>query len=121
MMTKTVILFMIMFSLLSTTAITQYDGNYLIPGSNTRRLTEAELWDYQYDAYDALGYILNEIFARHGYHFDCSSKYDQYFRSTSWYHESTRYATNEESYKNGMTNIEWANESLVKKVRADMK
>lgn len=118
MLKKTVILLILVFSLLSSAAIAQYDGNYLIPDSNTRRLTEAELWDYQYDA---LGYILNEIFARHSYHFERGGKYDQYFRSTSWYRESTRYATNEEIYKNEMTNIEWANESLVKKVRADMK
>lgn len=118
MLKKTVVLLILVFSLLSSTAIAQYNGNYLIPDSNTRRLTEAELWDYQYDA---LGYVLNEIFARHGYHFERGGKYDQYFRSTSWYRESTRYATNEEIYKNEMTNIEWANERLVKKVRADMK
>lgn len=95
------------------------DGQaYLIPDSDTRRLTEAELWDYQYDT---LGYVLNEIFARHGYHFKQDGRYGEYFRSTGWYRENTQYATNEEIYKHELTNIEWANEGLVKKVRADMK
>ena len=38
---------------------------YLIADSDTRELTRDELWEWQYEA---LGYILNEIFARHGYH-----------------------------------------------------
>lgn len=118
MLKKVSLLLVLMLCLLSPLAIAEYDGNYLIPDSNTRRLTEAELWDYQYDA---LGYVLNEIFARHGYHFDKGAKYDQYFRDTSWYRENTRYATNQEIYQNEMTNIEWANEGLIKKVRADMK
>ena len=36
---------------------------YLIEDSNTRLLTRDELWEWQYDA---LGYVFNEIFARHG-------------------------------------------------------
>ena len=39
---------------------------YLIPDSDTRKLTESELWAWDYES---LGYILNEIFARHGYNF----------------------------------------------------
>ena len=39
---------------------------WLIEDSNTRKLTKAELWQWNYEA---LGYILNEIFARHGYVF----------------------------------------------------
>ena len=35
---------------------------YIIPDSDSRLLTEDELWDWQYEA---LGYIYNEIFARH--------------------------------------------------------
>lgn len=95
----------------------QYDGSYIIPDSSTRRLTEAELWNYQYDT---LGYVLNEIFARHGYHFEPGSQYDRYFRATGWYRENTFYASNEAIYQQEMTGIEWYNDSLIKKVRADM-
>lgn len=36
---------------------------FIIPDSDTRLLTEEELWGWQYEA---VGYIYNEIFARHG-------------------------------------------------------
>ena len=42
------------------------DRLYLIPDSDTRRLTEDELW--QWDR-ESLSFIFNEIFARHGYVF----------------------------------------------------
>lgn len=114
----TAILVAVLCILASTVAFAQYDGQYIIPNSDTRRLTEAELWEYEYDT---LGYVLNEIFARHGYHFQRGGKYDQYFRSTDWYQENTRYATNQEIYAHEISSIEWANESLVKKVREDMR
>ena len=40
---------------------------YLIPDSDARQLTEAELWEWDYES---LGYILNEIFARHGCYYE---------------------------------------------------
>ena len=36
---------------------------YIVDDSDSRYLTRDELWEWQYDA---LGYIYNEIFARHG-------------------------------------------------------
>lgn len=91
---------------------------YLIPDSNTRRLTEEELWLWQYDA---LGYVLNEIFARHGYHFEQGGQYQRYFQSQDWYHESTRWRTNQEIYQHEMNSVEWYNERLVKDVRQQMR
>ena len=103
-------------SLLSQSALA--DNRYLIPDSNTRRLTEAELWQWQYDA---LGFVLNEIFARYGFHFAGGGKYTAYFTSQDWYSESTVYATNEEIYQHEVNNIEWYNESLIKSVRQAMR
>lgn len=63
-------------------ACTLADRAYLIPDSNTRYLTETELWEWDYES---LGYILNEIFARNGYNFIPGEKYDYYFRCMPWY------------------------------------
>lgn len=90
---------------------------YIIPDSNTRRLTREELWTWQYDA---LGYAFNEIFARHGYHFNPGGRYDNYFRSQTWYYENPMY-DNQGIHKNLMTNIEWYNERLIKEVREEMR
>ena len=43
-----------------------YTAQYIIPDSNTRALTEGELWAY---TREALRYIRNELLARHGYIF----------------------------------------------------
>ena len=43
---------------------------YIIPDSDTRLLSEHELWDWDYES---LGYILNEIFARHGFNFEAAN------------------------------------------------
>lgn len=94
------------------------DDFYLIEDSDTRRLTEEELWAFDYDA---LGYVLNEIFARYGYHFQPDGKYARYFGSQDWYQENTRYASNDEITGRYLTNVEWYNERLVKDVREDMK
>lgn len=91
---------------------------YIIADSDTRRLTREELWTWRYDA---LGYILNEIFARHGYHFIPGEKYDNYFRAQLWYRENERYATNQEIYTHLVTDREWYNERLVKQVREEMR
>ena len=85
---------------------------YIIPDSDVRLLTEDELWDWQYDA---LGYIYNEIFARHGRPFESGGRYDLYFRSQAWYRADS-------GYRYGLLNsVEQANEKLVKQVREDMR
>lgn len=91
---------------------------YLIEDSDTRELTREELWTWQYDA---LGYVFNEIFARHGYHFEPGGKYESYFMAQEWYHENEVYATNQEIYDHLMNDVEWKNERLCKEVRAEMR
>lgn len=91
---------------------------YLVEDSNTRRMTREELWGWQYDA---LGYVFNEIFARHGYHFNAGGKYESYFMAQDWYEENETYATNQEIYHHLMNSVEWYNERLCKEVRAEMR
>ncbi|MGN0971178.1 MAG: YARHG domain-containing protein [Aristaeellaceae bacterium] len=90
---------------------------YLIPDSNTRYLTEEELWAWDYES---LGYILNEIFARHGYNFIPGQKYDNYFRCMPWYTPNAD-PDNQRACYSQLTSLEWANEHLVKEVRARMR
>jgi hypothetical protein len=85
---------------------------YLIPDSNKRLLTEEELWGWQYQA---LGFILNEIFARYGFPFDPDGNYYDYFNAQSWYEEDPDF-----SYS-VVNSIEWQNEHLVKVVRQQMR
>lgn len=93
------------------------ERSYLIPDSNTRQLTEGELWEWDYES---LGYILNEIFARHGYNFIPGEKYDYYFRCMPWYTPNAD-SDNQRACYSQLTSVEWYNEHLVKKVRADMR
>ncbi len=85
---------------------------YLIPDSDSRYLTEEELWEWQYTA---LGFILNEIFARHGFPFDPDGNYYDYFNAQSWYEEDYDF-----SYSS-INSVEWHNEHLVKVVRQQMR
>lgn len=85
---------------------------YLIPDSNRRYLTEDELWEWQYTA---LGFILNEIFARHGFPFDPEGNYYDYFNAQSWYREDPGFTYSR------LNSIEWHNERLVKQVRRQMR
>lgn len=90
---------------------------YLIPDSDTRAITEAELWEWDYES---LGYVLNEIFARHGYNFIPGEKYDYYFRCMPWYIPNEN-PDNQAACYSQLSSVEWANEHLVKQVRADMR
>lgn len=62
--------------LLSLSLPAMADRLYLIPDSDSRRLTEAELWEWDRES---LSFIFNEIFARHGYVFSPGGKYDLWF------------------------------------------
>lgn len=93
------------------------ERSYLIPDSNTRLLTEDELWEWDYES---LGYILNEIFARHGYNFIPGEKYDYYFRCMPWYTPNAD-SDNQRACYSQLTTVEWKNEELVKQVRAQMR
>ena len=93
------------------------ERSYLIPDSNTRQLTETELWEWDYES---LGYILNEIFARHGYNFIPGEKYDYYFSCMPWYTPNED-SNNQRACYSQLTSTEWYNEGLVKDVRAAMR
>ena len=96
------------------------DSNlYIIPDSDTRELTEAELWEYQYDT---LKFAFNEIFARHGYKFETDSPCYMWFTQMTWYHpnENESSTDHHDTYKQ-MTKLENANVDLIKKVRKDMR
>ena len=89
---------------------------YLIPDSNKRELTEAELWEWQYDA---LSFVLNEIFARHGFTFDPDGRHHRWFNSQSWYRMNPT-LTRAQCYDR-LSPLEWRNEVLVKQVRQQMR
>ena len=111
-MKKRLLAFVIVLVLLISQGAALASNFYLIPDSGSRRLTKAELWEWQYDA---LGYVLNEIFARYGMPFKQSGRYYAYFNSQSWYSENP-------SFSNNLLNsTEWHNERLVKDVRQEMR
>ena len=85
---------------------------YIIPDSDRRYLAEEELWEWQYTA---LGFILNEIFARHGFPFDPEGNYYDYFNAQSWYREDPDFTYSR------VNSVEWHNERLVKQVRQQMR
>jgi len=90
---------------------------YLIPDSDKRELTSEELWGWDYES---LGYILNEIFARHGYVFQAGGKYDYYFKCMPWYTPNQN-PNNDQACYPKLNNTEWANVNLVKAVREEMR
>ena len=89
-------------------------NQYIFPDSNRRRLTEEEVWAWQYDA---LGYAFNELFARYGRPFIAGQKYDLYFNAQTWYKSDPYYPGDGKV----LNNTEWHNYSLIKSVRAQMK
>ena len=88
---------------------TRYSAYWIIEDSDTRLLTEEELWQY---TRETLRYIRNEILARHGYAFG-TSKFAEYFGSKAWYVPG--------GYENAvLTATEWDNIALIKKVERAM-
>lgn len=92
------------------------DNRYLIPDSHKRPLTKEELWEW---SYDALGYALNEIFARHGFPFDPEGSYDWWFSQQAWYKKVDK-VDKQKSYDR-LSRLEWDNENLIKEVRQEMR
>lgn len=90
---------------------------YIIPDSDTRELTLDELWSWDYES---LGFIMNEIFARHGYNFIVGQKYYNYFMDRPWYTPNANSNNTVACYPK-LNTVEWNNEQLVKLVRADMR
>lgn len=87
-----------------------YTRDYIIPDSDTRRLTEEELWSY---TRETLRYIRNELLARNGYAFTMEKFYD-YFNAKPWYKAGGYNTTNR------LTDVEWDNVATVKKVEYQM-
>ncbi len=79
-------------------------SDYIMPDSNTRRLTREELIGY---SSDTLALMRNEIYARHGYVFQ-KEKYRSYFGSKSWY------SPNPSFNGNGLSATEKYNVDLIK-------
>lgn len=90
---------------------------YLIRDSDVRELTWEELWEWDLES---LGYILNEIFARHGYNFIPGQKYDYYFRTLPWY-EPNKNPDNTVACYPKLSTVEWYNQRLVKDVMDEMR
>lgn len=93
----------------------------VIYDSDTRLLFEEELRGYHYDT---LGYILNEILARHGYHFDPDGRYYEHFQRIDYrephdtgfpYKEAPASVSNEEIIAN-LSNTELKNIALIKQI-----
>lgn len=88
------------------------EGDWFIQDSADRPLTEQELcrWDYE-----SLGYILNEMYARRGYHFTPGSDYAAYFAGQPWY--TPHPDGNADGCFAAMTDLEWQNIDLIEQVR----
>ena len=95
------------------------DSLWIIPDSNTRKLTREELWEYKYDT---LKYAFNEIYARHGYKFETGSPCYMWFTQMPWYtpNENETSKNHHESYSQ-CNSIENYNVDLIKDVRREMK
>ncbi|MBN1778503.1 MAG: YARHG domain-containing protein [Clostridiales bacterium] len=111
-MKKRLLILVVLFVLLTVQGVSCASNFYIIPDSGSRRLTRAELWEWQYDA---LGYILNEIFARYGFPFNPTGHYYSYFNSQSWYTENPAFTYD------WCNSTEWYNERLVKEIRQEMR
>ena len=90
-------------------------GGQLVPDSGIRRMTEAECWNW---TYDALGFICHEILARHGFVFDPYGSYAWYFCAQPWYRPIPTW-NNEDVYAL-ISDTEWYNINLIKGVRRQM-
>lgn len=60
------------------------EDEYIIDTSSTEELTRDDIYNYEKGRFVLFDYILNEIYARHGYVFN-DSKYKTYFESKTWY------------------------------------
>lgn len=69
------------------TTLTKYDGDYLLPNSGTKLLTNDDIKGMS--KYD-LALARNEIYARHGRKFQ-TAEYSNYFSGKSWYSINPNY------------------------------
>ena len=89
---------------------------YLIPDSDTRALTEEEIWGWEYDS---LWYLIDEIFARHGFVFRTGGQMYNYFNAQAWYTPNSN-PDNRTACYSQLSKVEWQNEHLIKTVKEQM-
>ena len=89
---------------------------YLIPDSDTRVLTKEEIAAW---SEDSLMYLVNEIFARHGFAFQYGGAFYNYFNQQDWYQEDD--TSDHRRCYSRMNSVEWRNEHLIKEVRDEIR
>ena len=92
------------------------DEMYLIPDSDTRKLTSEEIWKWDRES---IPYLWNEILARHGYVFKAGGQYDLWFHSLPWY-TANENPDNEKYCNPKLSKLEWDNIKLLKQVANEM-
>lgn len=90
------------------------DHQYLLD-SNTRRITEAELWEWDRES---LSFMFNEIFARYGFTFDPGGLFYNWFNSQPWYKRTPK--VDDQTAYDLTTALEWDNYETIKKVILEM-
>lgn len=93
------------------------ETSYLMEDSKSRDLTDAELWEWDYES---LLYIYNEIFARHGYNFEKGGPFDYYFSCMPWYTPNED-SNNQRACYPKLSGVEWRNVEKIRAVRAGMR
>ena len=123
-MKKCIIIALCCLSMLTSTCASACGTYVLIYDSDERLLFEEEVRGYHYDT---LGYAMNEILARHGYHFKQDGEYQRHFKSIDYlyahstgfgYKEAPQAISNEEIIA-GLSDIEYENLQLIKKIRTE--
>lgn len=109
------ILLMAIVLVLMGTAAGVCESGWIIADSNTRALTQEELW--QWDC-ESLEYIKNEIYARHGYRFREGSDSAEYFAQKDWYTPHPR--GNTRGAQAELTELELQNIRLIIQVQQQM-
>lgn len=95
----------------SAKADTSSDGDYILPDSGTKYLTDADVSGL---SKQELKLARNEIIARHGRKFE-SQDIKEYFESKSWYNGSIDPDTFDANINSYLSAVEFANIDLIKK------
>lgn len=96
------------------TSITNYEGDYILPNSGTKLLTDSDIKGLS--KYD-LALARNEIYARHGRKFQ-TAEYSNYFSSKSWYSINPNYNYSDDN--SNLNEIESKNVSFLLKAERNL-
>lgn len=113
-MKKTLTALLLVALTLSLATAALADRTYIFPHSSTRRLTWAEVDEWNYES---LGFAFHEILARHGFVFDPNGRYYAYFNRQPWYTPNADRNNDRACYPR-LSGLEWDNIELIKAVRA---